>query len=99
MAQHKYTVTFDDGHSSRYDGADPRMEITYWTESNGTTSGEAYFRRDDFLTVIVAGQFTHPYSGLQYRLHVPSRTGKSTECVLDVLKWANVGRSEPKETT
>lgn len=79
--------------------ADKRIEIVYWTDEQGYTAGEAYFRGEDFGAPIVKGEFSNPYSGLQYKLHVPSKFGKSTDAILDVLRWANVGRTKPVSCT
>ncbi len=78
---------------------DNRIEIVYWTNEQGYTEGEAYFRKDDYCAPIRRGEFAHPYSGLQYKLHVPSKFGKSKAAILDVLKWSNVGRAEPVSCT
>lgn len=78
-----------------YNDEPRRIEITYRIE-NYRVNGEVYFSADDFGCLMANGEFEHPYSGLRYKLHVPCGT-KNTDCILDVLRWSNVGRSEPKE--
>ncbi len=86
MTQHK--VTF-------YKDGDP-LEIVYWFDGRNVVMGEAYFRKDDMLADVVDGMFTHPWTGTQFQLTVPSHffgtAGK--ECTLDVLKYVNVGRAK-----
>jgi hypothetical protein len=86
----RYTVEFRDGHA-----ANGIIEVTYWIDDTGNVAGEAYFKRDDYGAIIAKGDFAHPYSGLQYKLHVPTKWGKSTDAILDVFKWCNVGRAKP----
>jgi hypothetical protein len=102
--QQRYAVEF---------GADrdTRIEIVYWIDEQGNTAGEAYFRRDDFCAPISKGDFAHPFTRQQYKLHVPTgsvstrkapagwwigRFGKSNYAILDVLVWKNVGFDVPK---
>ena|SRR5437899_9722073 len=94
-AQQRFAVDFVD----RLDREDRGIETVYWHESDGSVSGEAYFRRDDYCAQISNGEFEHPYSGLRFKLHVPSRFGKSQDAILDVLKWTNFGRSKPVACT
>jgi hypothetical protein len=73
------------------------IEIAYRVE-NFKVNGDVYFRRDDFGAVMEDGEFKHPFSGLRFKLHVPPPFSKrSLDCVLDVLRWASVGRSEPRK--
>lgn len=90
-ADQRFAVTFPDG--CRDEG---RIEIVYWLDGKGDVCGEAYFSRDDYCAPIQKGEFKHPYADLQYKRHVPSRFGKSTDAVLDTLRWVNVGRAKPK---
>jgi hypothetical protein len=92
----RYAIELTDGILG-YNDANPRLDIVYWVESNGDVSGEAYFHRDDLCAPISRGFFEHPYTGLKYKLHVPSRFGKSTQALLDVLTWKPVGRATPIE--
>jgi hypothetical protein len=88
MNAQRYTVEFPG------DAGTGPIEITYWVE-NWRVVGTAYFKKDDYGCLVSNGEFEHPYSGLKYKLHVPC-TPKHTDCILDVLRWANVGRSEPR---
>jgi|ERR1700724_4213469 len=78
-------------------GSESAIKVTYWINELGQVGGEAYFKADDFCAEISNGEFAHPYSGLRYKLHVPSRFGKSPYAILDVLRWSNVGNSVPVE--
>ena len=71
------------------------IEVVYWTDETGRTKGEAYFKEDDFCAPILNGEFAHPQSGQQYKLHIPSQYGKSKDAILDVLSWRQVGRMVP----
>lgn len=88
----RYAVTFHDGWAN-----DPQpVEIVYWVSETGHVDGEAYFKRDDYCVPITNGDFQHPFSGLQYKLHVPGPRSKSPDCLLSVMKWFTVGRQKPK---
>lgn len=85
--QTRYAVEFGE--------ADARIEVVYWIDDKGDTTGEAYFRGHDMCADIKKGNFQHPFSGAQYHLFAPAPPLKSKDAVLQVLAWRTVGRGVP----
>lgn len=75
------------------------IEIVYWIDDKGDTTGEAYFRIADMCADIKKGNFQHPFSGVEYHLFAPQPPLKSKDAVLQIMAWRTVGRAQPTSCT